>query len=49
MCLQDKPEEKWEMDKVRKEINKISNKPLPKRFHFLKEIEVSREDLTKVG
>ena len=49
MCLQDKPEHRWEMDKVRKEINKISNKPPPKLVDLLKEIEVSREDITKVG
>ena len=59
MCLQDKPHERWEMDKVRKEINtlKISNKPPSKLIDLLKENEVlkasnlqlTEESFTKVG
>ena len=46
MCLQDKPHERWEMDKVRKEMNtlQMSNKPTPKFVDLLKEIEVLREN-----
>ena len=58
MCLQDKPHERWEMEKVRKEINtlQISNKPPSKLIDLLKEIEVLKaklqltvEGFTKVG
>ena len=45
MCLQDKPENRWEMDKIRKEMGDVSNKPPPKLINLLKENEVYiRED-----
>ena len=46
MCLQDNPHERWEMDKVRKEMNtlQMSNKPPSKLIDLLKENEVLRDD-----
>ena len=42
MCLQDNPHKRWEMEKVRKEMNtlKMSNKPPSKLVDLLKENEV---------
>ena len=46
MCLRDKLENRWEMDKIRKEMSEISNKPPRKLINLLKENEVyKREDV----
>ena len=48
MCLQETPLKRWEMDKVRTEMNKLSSKPPPKLIDLLRQNEVLREDMLRL-
>ena len=46
VCLQDKPEQRWEMKKIREKLGELSQNELPQLMDIMKEIEVMKEEMS---
>ena len=46
VCLQDKPEQRWEMKKIREKLAELSKNKLPQLMDIMKEIEVMKEEMS---
>ena len=46
VCLQDKPEQRWKMKKIREKLGELSKNELPQLMDIMKENEIMKEQMS---